>query len=148
MSADTFTLSVEQVRDYEFRVKWEEPQFAELLVDEPPPLGRGGAPSPAALLAVAVGNCLTASLVYCLRKSHIESGPMKATVKTEIGRNEEGRLRVTRMEVEIDPALAAAGLERAARCAALFEDFCTVTAAVREGVKVDVRVAGFQKKEV
>jgi organic hydroperoxide reductase OsmC/OhrA len=73
---------------------------------------------------------------------------MKATVKTGIGRNDKGRLRVTRMEVEIDPALAAAGLERAALCAALFEDFCTVTAAVREGIKVDVRVAGFEKKEV
>jgi uncharacterized OsmC-like protein len=147
MSAETLTLSIEQVQDYEFRVRWAKPEHAGLLVDEPAPLGRDSAPSPSALLAAAVGNCLTASLLFCFRKSRIESGPIKATVKTEVGRNERGRVRVKRFEVEIDPGLSEGDRARAERCIALFEDFCTVTAAVREGIVVDARIVGFEKKE-
>jgi uncharacterized OsmC-like protein len=57
-----FTVSSEQVRDYEFAVKFGEPQ-APLLMDGPPGLGRAAGPCPTQLLAAAVGNCLAMTLV-------------------------------------------------------------------------------------
>jgi organic hydroperoxide reductase OsmC/OhrA len=57
------------------------------------------------------------------------------------GRNDRGRLRVTKLEVTIVPTVAAQDRDRLGRCEELFEDFCVVTDAVRHGIEVDVRVA-------
>ena len=59
--ASTFSLQVEQIDGFEFRVKFDKEQFAPLLLDEPPPLGHDTAPNAARLLAAAIGNCLAAS---------------------------------------------------------------------------------------
>ena len=56
------------------------------------------------------------------------------------GRNEKGRLRVTKLEVTIVPTVGAQDRDRLGRCDELFEDFCVVTEAVRHGIEVDVRV--------
>ena len=82
------------------------------------------------------------SLLFCLSKSRIEVKGLKARVKMQIVRNEKRRLRVGRAEVVITPDLTEEGRERARRCLGLFEDFCTVTAAVREGLEIDVKVEG------
>jgi hypothetical protein len=64
------TTTVEQVSDYEFLVKFDEKQVNTLLMDEEEPLGSGKGPNAAELLAAAVGNCLSASLLFCLRRTH------------------------------------------------------------------------------
>ena len=137
-----FTITVDQVEDFEFRVRFDRPQHADLTLDEAPPLGKDAGPTAARLLAAAIGNCLSASLLMCAKKSRVEMGLMKTRVTTRIDRTEKGRLRIKGVEVELDPAIAEADREKAQRCLTLFEDYCTVTQSLREGFPINVTVAG------
>jgi uncharacterized OsmC-like protein len=139
--ASRFSIHVEQIDGFEFRVKFDKDQFAPLLLDEPPPLGRDGAPNAARVLAAAIGNCLSASLVFCLKKANVAVSGVSADVDVEIVRNEGRRLRIGKVNVTLhtnlppnDPALAS--------CLSTFEDFCIVTQSVRQGIEVAVQVKG------
>ena len=138
-----FSVSLDQVQDYEFRVRFDKEQLGELRLDEPPPLGRDSGANASRILAAAVGHCLSASLLFCARKGRVEAGPIQTRVKVQIVRDEKRRLRIGKIEVSIDPGIADAEKEKAARCLELFEDFCTVTQSVRRGIDVDVSVKGF-----
>ncbi|MGA7802623.1 MAG: OsmC family protein [Gammaproteobacteria bacterium] len=138
-SEPSFQVQVEHVQDYEFRVRFDWEGVAELAVDEPRPLGQQRGPNASRVLAAAVANCLSASLLFCLRKSHLQPAGMKATVTGAMARSEHGRLRVGGLDVRIDVS----GLDRAGRlgrCTDLFEDFCVVTESVRQGIPVAVTV--------
>lgn len=115
-------------------------------LDEPRPLGEGRGPNAAALLGAAVGNCLAASLLFCLNKSRVEVEALEAGVDVTVERNAEGRFRITGIQVTLDPSVAgdAAKLER---CETLFEDFCIVTESVRAGIPVQVEVRQAAKSE-
>lgn len=141
--ASTFSLHVEQIDGFEFRVKFDKEQFAPLLLDEPAPLGHDTAPNAARILAAAIGNCLSASLVFCLQRAKVTATSVSADVDVEIVRNEARRLRVGKVNVTLhtnlppdDPALAG--------CLSTFEDFCVVTQSVRQGIDVAVQVVGRQ----
>jgi organic hydroperoxide reductase OsmC/OhrA len=139
--ASTFSLRVEQLDGFEFRVKFDKEQFAPLLLDEPPPLGHDAAPNAARVLAAAIGNCLAASLLFCLQRAKVAAASVNADVDVEIVRNEARRLRVGKVNVTLhtnlsaeDPALAS--------CLSTFEEFCVVTQSVRQGIDVAVKVVG------
>jgi len=136
------TIRMEQVEDYEFRIRFGAEGLPDLIMDEAPPVGRLRGPSPSRLLAAAIGNCLCASLLYCARRARVELGPIEAEVRMQMVRNEEKRLRVGRVEVVIDPHLPEAQREKARRCLEIFEDFCVVTQSVRQGMDVSVEVKG------
>lgn len=129
---------LEMVQDYQFRISFDDKGLADIMTDEPLPVGKGEHPNATRFLAAAVGNCLCASLAFCLRKTRTEPISIKAVVRTTLGRNEKGRLRVQGMQVRIFPEVDdQAKLER---CLPLFQDFCTVSAAVREGIDIEVLV--------
>jgi organic hydroperoxide reductase OsmC/OhrA len=111
-----------------------------LVMDEPEPLGAGSGPNASAVLGAAVGNCLSASLLFCLRKAHIDVRSLRTEVEVTRGRNDRGRLRVSSVRVRLHPEVAAGYEGRLGRCLELFEDFCVVTEAVRDGIDVDVTV--------
>ncbi len=129
-----FSIELEEIEAYLFHVDFGN---SELLVDEPPPLGQGKGPNASRLLTAAVANCLSASLLFCLKKFRQEAGGMKTTAKTSLIRNEKGRLRIGGIEVMIR---LAASYEHLDRCLSQFEDFCVVTASVRAAIPVTVRV--------
>lgn len=134
-----FTISMEQLKDFEFKVKFDWDGVADLLLDEPAPLGGSAGPNASRILGAAVGNCLTASLLFCLGKSRVATTGAKTSVTGTIERNEKGRMRVGGFDVSI----TVEGLEdpsRAERCLGLFEDFCVVTASVKQGIPVNVEV--------
>jgi len=130
---------MEQVKDFEFLVKFD--QGTELLMDEPEPLGSDSGPSASKVLSAAIGNCLSASLLFCLQKARVNTRGIKTTVTTQMTRNEKRRLRIgaSNVKIEIDLDLADAPT-RAGRCIELFEDFCIVTGSIRNGIDVDVEV--------
>lgn len=135
-----FTFDLTLDREYELVTHWDLPGVPELRFDEPPPLGHARGPNASRGVAAAVANCLSASLLFCLRKARVDVRRFRATVRGEIRRNERGRLRLAALEVKLHPGVPAAERERMARCLEIFEDFCVVTEAVRSGIPVAVAV--------
>lgn len=127
-------------RDFRFRVRFGGEGAPAIVTDESPPLGDGAGPDPAALLAAAVGNCLASSLLFCTRKTRIDVGRLEAEVESTVGRNADGRLRITGMHVTLAPEVDRAAWERMGRCLDLYESFCMVTESVRQGIPVSVIV--------
>jgi organic hydroperoxide reductase OsmC/OhrA len=136
----SFALELTHVSGYEFRVKFDWPQVPELLLDEPAPLGTEAGPNASRLLAAALANCLSASLLFCLHKSHAPAQGMTTRVRGTYTRNAKGRLRIGGVEVTIAVQTDAAQQARLERCTQLFEDFCVVTQSVRQGFPIKVRV--------
>lgn len=142
---DEFAITIEQVEDYEFKVRFDKPQFDEYRLDEPAPIGRDSAPNAARVLSAAIGNCLSASLLFCARKAKVPLGPIRTSVRTQVLRNDRGRLRIGKVEVRIDPGIPGSEKHKALRCLDLFEDFCVVTQSVRQGIDVQVAVEGMDE---
>lgn len=139
--AHGFTFTLEQQEGYEFRVKFDWPDVAELVLDEPEPLGKKHGPNAARLVAAAVANCLSASLVFCMQgKFKQKPGPVKAQVSGRLERNEKGRFRIEGIEVAIQMSDEAGAIQHLDRCAEQFEDFCIVTESIRRGIPVKVSV--------
>lgn len=137
--ASRFSVHVEQVDGFEFRVKFDKEQFEPLRLDEPPPLGHDVAPNAARILAAAIGNCLAASLVFCLQKAKIVTSGVSADVDVEIVRSDKRRLRIGKVNVTLHTKLAADD-PALTSCLGTFEDFCIVTQSVRQGIEVSVAV--------
>jgi uncharacterized OsmC-like protein len=133
------TIELQQQADYAFTIRFA-PGLPALQADEPPPIGKGAGPSPTQLLAAAVGNCLSDSLIFALRKFKQAAEPISATAEATVGRNEQNRLRVQRIRVAIKLGVPAASLQNLDRALAQFEEFCTVTQSVRSAIPVDVEV--------
>jgi organic hydroperoxide reductase OsmC/OhrA len=140
MSHESFGVHLTLRHGFEFAADFELPGVADLVLDEPPPLGAGRGPNAARVLATAVGNCLGASLLLCLRKARIEVQALRVSVRGSFARNERGRLRIEGFQVKLEPVIPGEQRERAGRCLNLFEDFCIVTASVRQGIDVQVDV--------
>lgn len=143
MSDAKVSVRLVQAQDYRFDVDFGAGVPA-LRVDEPPPLGEGSGPSPVQMLAGAVGNCLSASLLFALRKFRQAPDPIRTEVTAEVGRNAEGRLRVLGMQVTLTLGVPAASLQHLDRVLAGFEAYCTVTQSVAGAIPVAVSVVDSQ----
>ena len=139
MEEKELTVNLELMKDYEFHVTFD-PQTAKLIMDEPPPLGGGVGPNASKVLSAAVGNCLSASLLFCLKKIRVEPKTFRSTITTKMTRNEKGRLRIGSSHVAITVETDPEGRNRLSRCMDLFEDYCVVTQSVRGGIDVSVEV--------
>lgn len=135
----TATVSLRQQADYRFEIRFGE-NLPSLIADEPAPLGQGEGPCPAQLLAASVGNCLSDSLLFALRKFKQAPEPLRCEVTAEVGRNPEGRQRILGIHATITLGVAAGSLEHLDRALAQFEAFCTVTQSVRQAIPVRVTV--------
>lgn len=135
----TVSVSLQQQADYRFEIHFGD-NIPALIADEPAPLGKGEGPSPAQLLCASVGNCLSDSLLFALRKFKQAPEPLHAEVQAEVGRNPEGRLRILGLHATIQLGVAASTLEHLDRALAQFEEFCTVTQSVRQAIPVRVTV--------
>lgn len=134
-----FTVTMSQIDDYEFKVRFDKEQYEDLYIDEPAPLGHDEAPNATRVLAAAIGNCLSASLLFCMQKQGKKLDGLTADVDMEIVRNENRRLRVGGVKVTLRPPVPLDD-EALSACRERFEDFCVVTQSVRAGIDVDVEI--------
>ncbi len=139
MSNAAESVRLTQVRDYQFDIHFSH-ALPVLRADEPAPLGQGTGPSPVQLLASAVGNCLSASLLFAFRKFKQNVEPLRCEVAAEVGRNAEGRMRVLALRARLDLGVAASGVEQVQRVMDTFESYCTVTQSVGQGIAVSTEV--------
>lgn len=139
MAEDIQTVRLTQVQDYQFDVDFGTPGPA-LRADEPAPLGQGLGPSPVQLLAAAVGNCLSASLLFALRKFKQVPEPLACTVQANVGRNADGHLRVLGLTARLPLGVPATAIEHLDRVLGGFESYCTVTQSVSPAIPVVVEV--------
>jgi len=142
--SDEFPVSrvtVEQVARYQFEVSYPGTSLRSTTVDEAPPVGTGNGPDPAQALAGAVGHCLSSTLFNTLERSHVRTTPIRTSVTVTFGRNEKGRKRVAALSARIECGpLEESDRARFERCVEIFEDYCTVTGSVRQGVSVHTEV--------
>ena len=134
-----FRITLQQIENFEFNVKFDWEGVEDLLLDEPDPLGGQKGPNAARLVGAAAGNCLSASLLFCLQKAKVDIKGIKTVVEGEVVRNEKKRLRIGKLKVTVglDTEAERAKLER---CFGLFEDYCLVTQSLRDGIPVHVSV--------
>lgn len=137
--ANIVKVQLKQEADYRFGLEFGG-DIPVLYGDEPPPLGKASGPSPSQLLASAVGNCLSNSLLFALRKFKQKPEPIHTEVEATIDRNAENRLRVLGIVVRLNVGVPGETLEHLDRVLAQFEEFCTVTQSVRQGIPVTVSV--------
>jgi uncharacterized OsmC-like protein len=123
---------------YKFKVEFDVEGVSNIIVDEIKPIGESLGPNPTRLLSVAVGHCLSSSLLFCLKKAKIKVNNLNTLIKTNIERNEEGYLRVESLHVQIRLEVNEEDKQRVPRCLSIFENYCTVTQSVRRGIEVKV----------
>ena len=139
MSENAITVELVQQHDYRFDIHFTD-AIPVLTSDEPVPLGTGHGPSPVQLLCAAVGNCLSDSLLFALRKFKQAPEPLRCTVQAEVGRNAEGRMRVLKMLATLHLGVPAAQLEHLDRVLTQFEAYCTVTQSISQSIPVTLQV--------
>jgi uncharacterized OsmC-like protein len=137
--SDNASVTITRQSGYQFLVDFGA-AMPSLLADEPAPLGQGAGPAPDHLLLAAVANCLSASLLFSLQKFKQDPGTLVATATPEMGRNENKRLRIVGIHVKLALGQAAASIEHLDRVLAQFEEFCTVSMSVRQGIPIHVQV--------
>lgn len=135
-----FSINLVQIADYRFEVHFDNVAVPTLITDEEAPLGGDAGPSPTRLLAVAVANCLAASLLFAMRKFKNAPQPLRAAAQVSMTRNLQNRLRVGGITVDLHLGVMASEINMLERILGQFEEFCTVTQSVRAAIPVTVRV--------
>ncbi|MHA2398080.1 MAG: OsmC family protein [Promethearchaeota archaeon] len=98
-------------------------------------------PDASRLLAMAVLGCLSASFIFCFSKRDFTIEDLEAEAIVTIFRNEKGFVRVKKIDVNINPEIKNPEIQkRANQCKKMFEQYCTITASVREGIDINVNV--------
>ncbi len=136
----TFKVDMAREEGFAFKVDFGLEGVEPLVMDEPAPLGGESGPNASKVLAATVGNCLCASLLFCLQKSKVDVYGMRATVDGVMARNREGRWRIREMNVEISPEVSEGNRKKLERCIELFESFCIVSQSIEQGIPINVNV--------
>jgi uncharacterized OsmC-like protein len=142
MSEDekTFNVSMKREKDFVFKVDFGLDGF-DFKMDEPEPVGSDAGPNASKVLAAAMGNCLTASLLFCLNKARAEVGGIETKVEGKMRRNEKGRWRIAEINIDINPEINTEEFgSQYERCNKLFEDFCIVSKSIEKGIPINVEV--------
>ncbi|MFO7991684.1 MAG: OsmC family protein [Thermoplasmata archaeon] len=135
-----FSVNIEHLEDYQFKVEFEKESMGTILTDETEDVGGGArGPPPSRLLAAATLNCLMASLIFCLSKKRVGYEALKGEIEGTVDRV-DGRWRVTTLDVDITLNIDEEDKKKLDKCLDIFEDYCIVTQSVTNGIDVNVNV--------
>jgi uncharacterized OsmC-like protein len=140
MVDDIQTVRLTQVQDYQFNVDFGARGPARCADEPSPPDQNGVGPSSVQLLAAALGNCLSASLLLGLRKFRQAPEPLTCTVQADVDRNAEGGLRALKLTARLTLGAPATTIEHVDRVMSGFESYCTMTQSVSPDTPVVVEV--------
>ena len=140
MSERSIETKMQRIDGYKFDVKFDLDYLPNLIADEPQPIGEGAGPNATRLLAAATGQCMSSSLIYCLKKARIPIINLETTVKMNLFKNEKGLTRIKNIDIQIDLKINEEDQKRLQRCLTIFQDYCTVTQSIRNGIQVNVKV--------
>ncbi len=143
---ESFEYEISMIRKdkYKFEIDFGNETIPNLLTDESKavPGGEGLGPTPSMLLATAVGNCLSASLTFCITKMKLEVVNLKTLVKFTRKRNEEGFWRISQISVNLEPEVEDKDSSQYLKCIDIFKKYCIVSGSVEEGIPVNVTIDG------
>lgn len=137
-----FTVTLTHVVRFQFSSQAHEDGVlygAPYLSDEPDPIGDCSGPPTPALLASAIGHCLSASLYEMFRHAGIGVLSYRTEAVAVVAPNAERLPRIKRVEVRLQPELDRES-RNIQRCIDTFERHCTVCQSVRAAFPVDVTV--------
>ncbi|MDE2423992.1 MAG: OsmC family protein [Betaproteobacteria bacterium] len=137
--SEKLAVSLVQQQHFQFDIHFGEKKPI-ITGDEDPPLGEGIGPTPGQLLLAAVANCMADSLHFALTKFHLDASPIQAHATGEVGRNDQGRLRVLQINIVLTLAKPASELNHIERVVSQFEEFCTVGKSVAQGIPLMLTV--------
>ena len=140
MSEKSIVTKLHLIDGYKFNVTSDVEYIPNFLIDETKPEGEGSGPNPTRLLSAAVGHCMSSSLIYCLKKARITIKNLETRIETNLFRNENGKLRIRSIDVQINLKVNEEDKPRIHRCLTIFEDYCTVTQSIRKGIEVNFNV--------
>ncbi len=140
MKEKAIVTKLQLIDNYKFNTEFDVDYLPNIILDETKPDGEGAGPNPPRLLSAAVGHCLSSSLIFCLKKARVRINDLQTRIKTNLYRNEQKKLRIKNINVEILLEVNEEDKHRVPRCLKLFEDYCTVTKSIRNGIEVDVSV--------
>jgi len=151
MSDETleYEISLKKLEKFKFIVDFGKETIPDLLTDESKevPGGEEKGPTASMLLAAAVGNCLSASLTFCLMKKKVPMYDLKTKVKFKRARNEKGFWRIKEITVELMPEVDDPENKNFKRCVEIFFNYCIVSGSVKNGIPININVLP-KKREI
>jgi uncharacterized OsmC-like protein len=123
-------IELTHTKDYQFLARFVNEEV-ELWMDEPEPLGEKKGPEGVTLLAGATGYCMTASLVFALKKLRVEPRNLKTYAKTELKRIENRLRRVSCITIDIHVEIDEKHHKRFEQCLKLFGQYCIIGESIR-----------------
>jgi uncharacterized OsmC-like protein len=137
-----FSLDLELIDKFQFKVRFDIPEMPDMLTDEPIEMGgEGKGPNPSRMVSTGIASCLASSLVHCLRRSKADVRHLYVKVDGLMARNDEGLLRLQKVNVVIHPKLGSSDdLPALERCKKIFEKYCVVTQSIRDGLPINIDV--------
>ena len=140
MTENGLVTKLKLIENYKFNAEFDIDYLPDIILDETKPDGEGAGPNPTRLLSAAVGHCMSSSLIFCLKKARVRINDLQTKVITNLYRNDQKLLRIKSIEIEIQLEVEEEDKHRVPRCLKLFEDYCTVTQSIRNGIEVNVNV--------
>jgi organic hydroperoxide reductase OsmC/OhrA len=135
-----FYVEMTRVSGFQFCVDFGIESMCQFYMDEPEPLGKNTGPNAGKMVGAALANCLAASLMFCLQKSHVDVKGMKSSARGILERNENGRWRIMEVNVDLYPEIDSEKKKPLERCKEIFDDFCIVSKSIEQGIPVNVSV--------
>ncbi len=137
-----YDLSMVKFDDYKFIVDFNKDSIPDLFMDESEdiPGEEGKGPSASMLLAASIGNCLSASLYFCLTKKKNTVNELKTKVIIFRERNKEGFWKISEANVIITPDIENAEDGSVQRCIEIFRKYCVVSSSIEKGIKINVTI--------